>query len=258
VQEDLLYRLGDDMSIESPADLAGMELAGRVTRAVLNAMKGAVRPGITTKELDDIGHAVMKKLGGHSAPKLVYGFPGHNCISVNDEIVHGVPGIRRLIAGDVVKLDVTVEVNGYMADACESVGVGAIQPASQNLIDCAIQAFRDGLAQVRPGARAFEVGRAIHKTVTRAGYSVVRDLSGHGIGRTIHESPTIPNQYDARCSDLLTKGLVFTIEPLIAMGGPRTVTLKDGWTVRTRDRSLAAHYEHTVMVVREGARLLTA
>jgi len=246
------------MSIESAEDLAGMELAGKVTRVVLNAMKEAVRPGISTGELDEIGATVMRASGGRSAPKLVYNFPGQNCISVNDEIVHGVPGKRRLVAGDVVKLDVTVEVNGYMADACESVGVGSIKRESRRLVDYAALAFRDGLAQVRPGARAYDIGRAVQKTVAQAGYSVVNELSGHGIGRTIHERPTIPNYYDPRCSDVLTEGLVFTIEPLIAMGGPRTVTLKDGWTVRTRDRSLAAHYEHTVVVTSDGARLLTA
>jgi methionyl aminopeptidase len=246
------------MSIESVEDLAGLELAGRVTRAVLDAMKEAVRPGISTGELDEIGAAVMRAAGGRSAPKLVYQFPGQNCISVNDEIVHGVPGKRRLLAGDVVKLDVTVEVNGYMADACESVAVGSIKQESRRLVDCASQAFRDGLAQVRPGARAYDIGRAVYKTVVGAGYSVVNDLTGHGIGHTIHERPTIPNHYDPRFSDVLTEGLVFTIEPIIAMGGPRTVTLKDGWTVRTRDRSLAAHHEHTVVVTSEGARLLTA
>jgi methionyl aminopeptidase len=246
------------MSIESVEDLAGLELAGRVTRAVLDAMKEAVRPGISTGELDEIGAVVMRAAGGRSAPKLVYKFPGQNCISVNDEIVHGVPGKRRLVAGDVVKLDVTIEVNGYMADACESVGVGSIKQESRRLVDCASQAFRDGLAQVRPGARAYDIGRAVYKTVMGAGYSVVNDLTGHGIGRTIHETPTIPNYYDPRFSDVLTEGLVFTIEPIIAMGGPRTVTLKDGWTVRTRDRSLAAHHEHTVVVTSDGARLLTA
>lgn len=246
------------MSIESPSDLEGMELAGRATRAVLNSMKNAVRPGITTGELDEIGASVMADLGARSAPKLVYGFPGRNCISVNDEIVHGVPGSRKLLAGDIVKIDVTVELNGYMADACETVGVGLIRNETRRLVDCARYAFQAGLSAVRPGARAFEVGRAIQRTVGRAGYSVVCNLSGHGIGRTIHEPPTIPNEYDPRCCDELTEGLVFTIEPLIAMGGPRTVTLKDGWTIRTRDRSLSAHYENTVVVTREGARLLTA
>lgn len=246
------------MSIESIADLAGMKRAGSVTRAVLNAMKKAVRAGITTRELDAIGAAVMKAMGGRSAPKLVYRFPGENCISVNDEIVHGVPGDRRLVAGDLVKLDVTVEVDGYMADACETVSVGPARQESKRLMECAVRAFQDGLAAVRPGVRAFDIGRSIHNTVSRAGFSVVHDLTGHGIGRTIHEPPTIPNFYDTRCSDVLTEGLVFTIEPLIAVGGPRTVLLKDGWTVRTRDRSLSAHHEHTIMVTATGAELLTA
>jgi len=246
------------MSIESVEDLAGMELAGKVTRAVLNAMKEAVHPGITTGELDEIGAAVMHKAGGRSAPRLVYNFPGRSCISVNDEIVHGVPGKRRLVAGDIVKLDVTVEVNGYMADACESIGVGSLKRDSRRLVDCATLAFHNGLAQVRPGARAYDIGRAVHRTVAQAGYSVVNDLMGHGIGRTIHEQPSIPNHFDPRCADILTEGLVFTIEPLISMGDSRTVTLKDGWTVRTRDRSLAAHHEHTVVVTADGARLLTA
>jgi methionyl aminopeptidase len=246
------------VSIDSAEDLTGMESAGKVTRAVLNAMRAAVRPGISTGELDEIGASVMKSMGGQSAPKLVYGFPGANCISVNDEIVHGVPGHRRLETGDLVKLDVTVEVNGYMADACETVGVGSMRQESRRLAECARQAFHAGLAAVRPGVRACEVGRSIYKAVSRAGYSVVRELTGHGIGRTIHEPPIIPNEYDTRCSDVLTEGLVFTIEPIIAMGGPRTVTLKDGWTIRTRDRSLAAHHEHTVVVTSGGARILTA
>jgi methionyl aminopeptidase len=246
------------MSIESAEELAGMERAGKVTRAVLDAMKTAVRPGISTRELDEVGATVMRNMGGRSAPKLVYSFPGENCISVNEEIVHGIPGERRLINGDLVKLDVTVEVGGFMADACETVGVGSIKKESKRLIDCAFRAFQSGLSAVRPGARAFDIGKAIHKTVNADGYSVVRNLSGHGIGRTIHERPTIPNDFDPRCSDILSQGLVFTIEPLIAVGTPKTVTLKDGWTVRTRDRSLAAHYENTVLVTRDGARILTA
>ncbi|MGD0892920.1 MAG: type I methionyl aminopeptidase [Terracidiphilus sp.] len=246
------------MSIETPEDLAGMEFAGKVTRAVLEAMKGAVRPGVSTLELDEIGAETMKKYGARSAPKLVYDFPGHNCISVNDEIVHGVPGNRILLNGDLVKLDVTVEVGGYMGDACETVAVGSIRQESKRLMDCVSQAFLAGLSAVRPGARAFDIGRQVQKTVRGAGYCVVNDLCGHGIGRTIHEKPTIPNEFDQRFSELLTEGLVFTIEPMIAIGTSRTITLKDGWTVRTRDRSLSAHHEHTVLVTKDGARLLTA
>ena len=246
------------MSIETPEDLAGMEQAGRVTRAVLEAMKAAVRPGISTRELDEIGASVMRNHGARSAPKLVYGFPGHSCISVNDEVVHGVPSARRLQNGDLVKLDVTVEVDGYMGDACETVPVGTIDAESRSLVECAQRAFWAGVSTVRPGARACDIGREVHRTVSAAGYSVVRDLTGHGIGRTIHERPTIPNTYDRQFSDVLTEGLVFTIEPMIALGTSRCVTLKDGWTVRTRDRSISAHYEHTLIVTAHGARLLTA
>ena len=246
------------MSIESLEDLAGMEHAGKVTRAVIDAMKAAVRPGVTTQELDQLGASVLRRHGARSAPRMVYGFPGYNCISVNDEVVHGVPGSRRLASGDLLKLDVTVEVNGYMADACETVAVGPIDAASHRLIECASRAFQAGLAAARPGARACEIGREICRTVRGAGFSVVRGLYGHGIGRTIHELPTIPNEYDPRCSELLSEGLVFTIEPMIAAGDSRTVTLKDGWTVRTRDRSRSAHYEHTIVLTRGGARLLTA
>jgi methionyl aminopeptidase len=246
------------MSIESAEDLAGMEQAGKVTRAVLDGMKAAVRPGISTRDLDELGASIMRDLGGRSGPKLVYGFPGYNCISVNEEIVHGVPGPRRLAKGDLVKLDVTIEVNGFMADACETVAVGSVDNESKQLMEFASRACWAGLSAVRPGARAFEIGKEVHKTVSAAGYAVVRDLSGHGIGRTIHERPTIPNEFDRRCSDVLTEGLVFTIEPLIAAGTSRSITLKDGWTVRTRDRSRAAHYEHTLFVTSDGARLLTA
>lgn len=246
------------MSIESPEDLAGMERAGKVTRAVLDAMKAAVRPGVSTGELDEIGAAVMRSLGARSAPKLVYGFPGYSCISVNDEVVHGIPGARRLESGDLVKLDVTVELDGYMADACETVAVGTVAHESRDLVECAQRAFWAGLSAVRPGARACDIGREVQKTVRQAGYSVVRDLTGHGIGRTIHERPTIPNVYDPRFNDVLTEGLVFTIEPMIAVGTSRAVTLKDGWTVRTRDRSRSAHYEQTLVVTRDGTRLLTA
>jgi methionyl aminopeptidase len=246
------------MSIETPEELAGMEFAGKVTRAVLEAMKAAVQPGISTRELDEVGAEVMKSFGARSAPKLVYKFPGFSCISVNDEIVHGIPGERRLREGDLVKLDVTVEVGGYMGDACETVAVGSIKADSKRLMECAHDAFKAGLAAVRPGARAYDIGREVQKTVRAAGFYVVRDLCGHGIGRTIHERPTIPNDFDRHFSDVLSEGLIFTIEPLIAMGTSRTITMKDGWTVRTRDHSRAVHYENTILVTKDGPRLLTA
>lgn len=246
------------MSIDSDDDLTALRRAGAVTRLVIEAMKLAVRPGISTRELDDAAAEVMREHGARSAPRLVYDFPGATCISVNEEIVHGIPGPRVLAPGDLVKLDVTVELDGFMADACETVAVPPSRKEDLRLIDCARMAFEAGAARVRPGARAYEIGAAIQKTVAHAGFSVVRELTGHGIGRTIHEEPTIPNHGDPRFSHVLTEGLVFTIEPLIAAGGARSVTLGDGWTVRTRDRSRAAHHEHTICVTANGAELLTA
>jgi methionyl aminopeptidase len=248
------------MSIESAVELAGMQNAGRVTRAVIEAMKQAVRPGITTQALDDVARGVMLRHRARSAPMLVYGFPGYTCISVNDEVVHGIPGARQLAPGDLLKLDVTVECGGYMADACETVIVAGQNQAPHNhpLIDCAVRAFFQGLSVVRIGARAYDIGRAVLQEVRRSGFAVVDDLTGHGVGRTIHEPPTIPNYPDPRCSATLSDGLVFTIEPLVSAGTPHTRTKADGWTVRTRDRSLAAHYEHTVMVTKGGPVLLTA
>lgn len=246
------------MSIETPDDLEGMRQAGKVTRAVLEAMKAAAQAGISTAELDEVGAEVMRRFGAVSGPKKVYNFPGYSCISVNDEVVHGVPGHRKLADGDLVKLDVTVEIEGFLGDACETVAVGSVCRDRQKLIACAQAAFRSGLAVVKPGARAYDIGKAVQQTVREAGFHVVRDLGGHGIGRTIHEEPYIPNEFDPRCKDLLTEGLVFTIEPIIAMGTSRTVTRKDGWTIRTRDHSCAAHYEHTLVVTKDGAQLLTA
>jgi methionyl aminopeptidase len=244
------------MSIETVADLQGMQQAGHVTRAVLDAMKDAVRPGITTLALDDVARHVLVRHRARSAPMLVYGFPGYTCISVNEEVVHGVPSRRQLFPGDLVKLDVTVECGGYMADACETVVVGG--SPHQPLIDCTVRAFERGLAEVRVGARAYDIGTAVQREVQRSGYSVVHDLTGHGIGRTIHEAPVIPNRRDLQCNAALSEGLVFTIEPLVSSGTPHTQTKADGWTVRTRDRSMAAHYEHTIMVTKAGPVLLTA
>lgn len=246
------------MSIETPEDLEGMQQAGKVTRAVLEAMKSAAKAGMTTAEVDEVGAAVMRTFGAKSGPKQVYDFPGYSCISVNDEVVHGIPGKRRLADGDLLKLDVTVEIGGFMGDACETVAVGEVSKDRRKLIACAQEAFRAGLAVVKPGARAYDIGKAVQQKVHAAGFCVVRDLGGHGIGRTIHEAPYIPNEFDPRCKDVLTEGLVFTIEPIIAMGTSRTVTLNDGWTIRTRDHSCAAHYEHTIVVTKDGAQLLTA
>jgi methionyl aminopeptidase len=246
------------MSIESAGDLEGLREAGRITRLILDALEKHVRSGVSTADLDRIAAAVLAERGARSAPALVYGFPGHALISVNDEVVHGVPGPRRLERGDLVKLDVTVEKNGYFADAARSVIVGRGTDVAQRLVACSRAAFRAALAVARAGIRVNEIGRAVDQEVRRHGFTVVQGLTGHGVGRTIHEEPSVPNHYDRWQRDVLTDGLVLTIEPLISAGSAATRQDRDGWTVRTRDGSLAAHHEHTLVITREDPLILTA
>ena len=247
------------MSIETDQDLAGLKAAGVVVRDALAAMRAAAAPGVTTGELDEIGGQVFKAAGARSAPQLVYKFPGINCISVNDEIVHGIPSKKRKLAeGDLLKLDVTAELNGYMADAAITVPVGRVAERAKALFTCAERAFKVAMREVRPGRRAIDIGRAVEAEVKRDGFAVVRMLQGHGIGRTIHEEPMIPNWPDPDCKGWLKEGLVITVEPIIAMGSGDMVADKDCWTIRTRDGSLAAHFEHTLVVTKGAPLLLTA
>jgi methionyl aminopeptidase len=246
------------MSIQSERDWTGLKRVGRVVRETLDALEREVRPGVTTAELNEVAAAVLSAHGARSAPTLVYGFPGAALISVNDEVVHGVPGSRRLDAGDIVKLDVTVEKDGYMADAARTVIVTQGTDTAQRLMRCARGAFKKALAEARVGRRVNEIGRAIEREVRGHGFQIVRGLDGHGIGRTIHEPPSVPNYFDPAQQDVLTDGLVITIEPIICAGSGRAVEGKDGWTIRTADGSLAAHYEHTLAVTADGPVILTA
>jgi len=243
------------MSIETPAELEALKEAGRVVRLVLAEMRAAVAPGITTLQLDEIGGEVMRAHGARSAPRLVYKFPGENCISVNDEVVHGIPSRRALVEGDLVKLDVTVEKNGFMADACVTVPVGKVSARAASLAETAEKAFHAALREVRPGRRACDVGAAVEEFVEKRGFRVVRTLTGHGIGRTIHEAPTIPNWLDPEHRTWLEENMVITLEPIISAGDGESYEADDGWTVKTADGALAAHFEHT-LVVRKGPPLL--
>ena len=246
------------MSIETPAELRALREAGRITRQTLDALAGEVRVGMTTGGLDAIAAAIFKREGARSAPAIVYGFPGHVLISVNDEIVHGIPGPRALRNGDLVKLDVTVEKDGYVADAARSVLVGAGTATAAELVACAEGAFNAALDVARAGSRVNEIGRSVEREVRRRGFTVVRGLAGHGVGKTIHEAPSVPNEYDPRQRDVLTEGLVLTIEPMISAGSARTTQDADGWTIRTRDGSLSAHFEHTIVITRDRPMILTA
>jgi methionyl aminopeptidase len=246
------------MSIESPEDLAGLREVGRITRLTLDALQDHIRPGMSTRELDAIAAALFAAHGARSAPALVYGFPGTVLISINDEVVHGVPGDRRLLRGDLVKLDVTVEKNGYVADAARTVVVESGSVIAHRLADCAASALEAAIAVATAGVLVNEIGRAVAREVKRQGFNVVRGLAGHGVGRTIHEEPTVPNEWNPLQRDVLTEGLVLTIEPMISAGSPHVKNDKDGWTIRTRDGSLSAHAEHTLVITTHAPLILTA
>ncbi|MFT3866623.1 MAG: type I methionyl aminopeptidase [Solirubrobacterales bacterium] len=246
------------MSIEEQAELDGLRAAGQVVAKAIRAMRARVRPGVSTEELDEVGARVFADAGARSAPQLAYDFPGVNCISVNDEAVHGIPGPRRLRAGDLVKLDVTAELDGYYADACASVPVGKVNPSRLSLVAAGNEALKQALATARAGTPINQIGRTVEAAVVARGYSVCRELTGHGIGRSIHEWPLVPNYEDPESAEPLTAGLVITIEPIIAAGSGAVYGADDGWTIKTADRSCSAHVEHTLVITDDAPILLTA
>lgn len=245
------------MSIETPEQLEALRAAGRVVADAIRAMRAQARAGISTKDLDEVGARVFARAGARSGPQLDYGFPGTNCISINDEAVHGIPGKRRLRDGDLVKLDVTAELNGFYADACVSVPVGRTRGSHIRLAHASRQALNSGLRAARAGAAINEIGRAVDTTASSYGYSVCRDLIGHGIGRRIHEEPNVPSFHHPGFHQPLTEGLVITIEPIIAAGNGEVSETGDGWTLKTRDGSCAAHFEHTIVVTNGAPIILT-
>ncbi len=246
------------MTVESERDLAGLRRVGRVVGLALREMKERVQPGMTTAELDAVGERVFERHGARSAPRLMKGFPGVNCISVNDEAVHGVPGGRVIQPGDLLKVDVTAELDGFVADAAVTVAVPPASSLHDELRDCAELAFERAAAVARAGRPVNKIGRVVETAVRRRGFGVLAELCSHGVGRTIHEPPTIPNYYDRRLGTSLREGLVITIEPIISSGSTWTIEDADGWTIKTADGSPAAHHEHTIVVTKGRPIVLTA
>ena len=246
------------MSIETEEELNGLLMAGKVVRKTIEKMKSYVEPGITTAELDRVGANVFAEFGARSAPTLANGFPGSTLISVNDEVVHGIPGDRVIRPGDLVTIDVTAELNGFIADAAESVVVSPASSLHLKLCECTRTSFEKAIRSARAGRPINAIGKAVEKEVRSRGFSVIPALSGHGIGRVIHEDPSVPNYEEPSLSQPLTEGLVITIEPIITSGSGRIYDDRDGWTVKTRDRAPAAHYEHTVVITKDRPILLTA
>jgi methionyl aminopeptidase len=246
------------MSITTTEQFEKLQACGAIVGKALRAMAAEVRAGITTLELSEIGARVLAMHGARSSPPMVYGFPGDVCISVNDEVVHGIPGERVLLPGDLVKLDLTAEKGGYHTDSAVSIEVSPGGIKTRELAHCAERAFRQALLMAKAGNRTKDIGRAVEREVRRRGFSVIRELGGHGIGRTIHEPPSVPNYAEPSAVDLLTEGLVITVEPILASGGHAVALDRDGWTIRTKDGSLSSHYEHTLVITRGAPVLLTA
>ncbi|WP_034386880.1 type I methionyl aminopeptidase [Deinococcus sp. YIM 77859] len=247
------------MTVNNERDLEGMKQAGQVVARTLEVLKGAVEPGITPAELDELAGQVFAQYGAFSAPRAEYGAPVNVFISVNEDIVHGLPTQRPLAAGDVVSIDVTPNVRGYVADAAVTVTVPPASPVATRLIACAEAAFAEALKAARVGRPLNAIGRAIETEVARRGFTLLRELQGHGVGRAIHEKPDVPSFYHPALKKPLHEGLVIAVEPMVSTGRNwRTRTLRDGWTISTTDGGIAAHFEHTIMITKGAPMILTA
>lgn len=243
--------------IKSEREVATMRKAGRVVAIVLEILSGVIGPGMKTKELDVIAGRELNKLGAKPSFKGYHGFPANLCVSVNDEIVHGIPGERVLKKGDIVSLDFGSIYDGFQGDAAVTVGVGEVKPEAKRLMDTTEDALEAGIAKAYAGARLGDVSAAVQRCAESAGYSVIREYTGHGIGRQMHEEPQIPNFGQPGTGPVLKKGMVLALEPMVSMGSWRTRLGSDHWTVSTADGSLSAHFEHTIAITDAEAEVLT-
>lgn len=247
------------MTVETDADLRALLRIGRIVGATLKELAQRVEPGMTTAELDREGARLLNQHGATSAPPTVYGFPGALCISVNEEAAHGIPGPRALAENDFVKIDLTAELNGYMADAAVTVIVPPASRERRAMLVAARDALRDAIRAARTGRQINVIGRAAESATNRHGYTIVRDLCGHGVGRTIHEEPRfVPNYDEPRAIGRLTRGMVVAIEPHITIGSGTVHTCKDGWTIATVDGNPVANFEHTIVVTDTRPVIVTA
>lgn len=242
---------------KSADELAIMREAGRITAAALRAVGEAVRPGVTTAELDRRAESVIRDAGAVPAFKGYHGFPATLCTSVDGQVVHGIPGPRALREGEIVSVDCGAIIDGYYGDSARTFAVGVVSPDAQRLMDVTRASLEAGIARCRPGMRLHDISAAVQSVAEDAGFSVVREYVGHGIGREMHEDPQVPNYGRAGTGPTLKAGMVLAIEPMINSGGAAVRSLDDGWTVVTEDGSLSAHFEHTVAITEDGPLILT-
>jgi methionyl aminopeptidase len=242
---------------KSAQEIATMRRAGVIVAETLDRLEDALRPGITTRELDGIADAHIRGSGGAPSFKGYRGFPASICTSRNDVIVHGIPGDERLEEGDIVSLDVGVLVAGFHADSAWTFGVGAVDAEAAQLLKVTEACLDAAIDQAVPGRRLGDLGYAVEEVATAAGFSVVREYVGHGVGRALHEDPQIPNYGPPGRREVLSAGMTLAIEPMVNAGGPGTRVMPDGWTVRTADGKPSAHFEHTVAITPDGHDVLT-
>ena len=243
--------------IKSEKEIAVMREAGRIVAEILVMIGEQVKPGTTTKELDVMADKELKKRGAVSSFNGYRGFPANLCASINDEIVHGIPADRILKEGDIISIDFGVIYNGFQGDAAVTVPVGKVSPEASRLVEATRESLEKGIAAARPGATLGDVSSAIQKHAESKNYSVVREYTGHGIGRDMHEEPQIPNYGIPGTGPVLKKGMTLALEPMLNIGGSVTKVDKDRWTVRTADGSLSAHFEHTIAITENEPEVLT-
>ena len=245
------------ITVKSPREIDYMRQAGRVVARAIAALKEGIKPGMTTADLDDIASAEIERLGAKPSFKGYMGFPSTICVSINEEIVHGIPGDRVIKDGDMVSVDVGAVVEGFHGDSAVTMAVGEVSPEVAALIDVTREALDRGIGAARHGSRVGDISWAVQSYVEGMGYSVVREYVGHGIGKALHEEPQIPNYGPPGAGAMLRKGMVIAIEPMVNIGGWQTRVLDDNWTVVTADGSLSAHFENTLAITEGDAEVLT-
>jgi len=246
------------ITLKSPREIALMKEAGAVVAKVFEGLKAALRPGLSTLELDELANEIITSNGGISAEKGYYGYPGNICISVNDTVLHGIPSSKIILKeGDIVSFDIVVRKHGYCADACRTYPVGMTSPKALRLIEVTRQRFFEAVKLIKPGVHLGDIQAKIQEVNESNGYSLIRDYTGHGIGREMHEDPSIPNYGKAGTGIILKEGMTICIEPMVAEGKSATRVLVDGWTVKMKDEKLSCHYENTVAVTADGYEILT-
>ena len=246
--------------LKSAREIAIMREAGRVVAETIRALEQQAEAGMTTRDLDQIAARKFKEVGAESTALGYFGYPGHICVSVNDEVVHGIPGPRKLKRGDLVKVDVAARYRGYVGDSTSCFAIGGLEtlaPRAQELVQVTQEALFQGISQARAGNRLSDIGAAIEEHVRKHGMSVVRDFVGHGVGRNMHEAPQVQHHGPAGRGPVLRAGMCIAIEPQVNLGSPAVRMLDDGWTAVTVDGSLSAHFEHTVAITADGPEILT-